>query len=285
MKFGLHSVNLHTCGYPENAMRLARAAEAAGFDSLWVADHVVLPDPPLPQRPMAADMRLLDPVVMLTFYAAHTTRIRLATGVIVLPQRNPLVLAKQLASLDVLSNGRLMFGLGVGWCEPEFQALGVPFEHRGSRGDEYLAAMRAIWTQENPAYQGRYVAFAGVKAQPQPVQRPTPPIIIGGRTTAAFRRAVEHGHGWYGFGLSVEQTAQDIEALQKAAQRYRRPADLGQLEISITPPSYDIEPATVERYAAIGVDRLVLRPQPTLDGPGLEQFVVTTARALGIRAS
>lgn len=284
MKFGLHSVNLHTCGYPETASRLARAAEAAGFESLWVADHVVLPDPPLPERPMAADMRLLDPVVMLTFYAAQTTRIRLATGVIVLPQRNPLVLAKQLATLDVLSNGRLMFGLGVGWCEPEFRALGVPFEHRGSRGDDYLAAMRAIWTQPHPAYDGHYVAFASVKAQPQPVQRPTPPIIIGGRTPAAFRRTIEHGHGWYGFGLTVEQTAQDIEALQKAAQRYRRPADLGTLEISLTPPGYDIDPATVERYAAVGVDRLVLRPRPTLDAAGLEQFVAMTARTLGIQA-
>jgi probable F420-dependent oxidoreductase len=282
MKFGLHSVNLHTCGYPETAARLARTAEAAGFESLWVADHVVLPDPPMPQRPMAPDMRLLDPVVMLTFYAALTTRIRLATGVIVLPQRQPLVLAKQLASLDVLSNGRLMFGLGVGWCEPEFRALGAPFEHRGSRGDEYLAAMRAIWTEEKPAYHGRYVSFAGVQAQPQPVQRPTPPIIVGGRAPEAFRRAVMYGHGWYGFGMNVEQAAQDIEALQKAEQRYRRPADLGKLEISITPPGYDVDPGSVERYAAVGVDRLVLRPQPTLDAAGLEQFVATTARTLGL---
>jgi probable F420-dependent oxidoreductase len=282
MKFGLHSVNLHSCGYPETASRLAQAAEAAGFESLWVADHVVLPDPPMPQRPMAPDMRLLDPVVMLTFYAALTTRIRLATGVIVLPQRQPLVLAKQLATLDVLSNGRLMFGLGVGWCEPEFRALDVPFEHRGSRGDEYLAAMRAIWTQEKPVYQGRYVNFAGVQAQPQPVQRPTPPIIVGGRAPEAFRRAVEHGHGWYGFGMSVEQAAQDIEALHKAEQRYRRPTDLGKLEISITPPGYDMDRGIVERYATVGVDRLILRPQPTLDGAGLEQFVATTARSLGI---
>jgi probable F420-dependent oxidoreductase len=284
MKFGLHSVNLHTCSYPETAAQLARAAEAAGFESLWVADHVVLPDPPLPERPMSPTMRLLDPVVMLTFYAALTTRIRLATGVIVLSQRQPLVLAKQLASLDVLSNGRLMFGFGVGWCAPEFQALGVPFEHRGSRGDDYLAAMRAVWTQEKPAYQGRYVTFAGVQAQPQPLQRPTPPIIVGGRTPAAFRRAVEHGHGWYGFGLKVEQTAQDIEALQKAEQRHRRPAELGRLEISITPPGYDIDPATVERYAAVGVDRLVLRPEPALAGVVLERFVITTARSLGISA-
>jgi probable F420-dependent oxidoreductase len=282
MKFGLHSVNLHTCGYPETAARLARAAEAAGFESLWVADHVVLPDPPLPQRPMAPDMRLLDPVVMLTFYAALTTRIRLATGVIVLPQRQPLVLAKQLATLDVLSNGRLMFGFGVGWCEPEFRALDVPFEHRGSRGDDYLAAMRAIWTQEKPAYHGRFTSFSGVRAQPQPAQRPTPPIIVGGRAPAAFRRAVEHGHGWYGFGLNGEQAAQDIEALRKAEQRYHRPADLGKLELSITPPGYDIYPATVERYAALGVDRLVLRPRPDLPGVVMERSVVTMAKTLGL---
>jgi probable F420-dependent oxidoreductase len=283
MKFGLHSVNLHTCGYPETATRLARAAEAAGFESLWVADHVVLPDPPMPQRPMAPDMRLLDPVVMLTFYAAHTTRIRLATGVIVLPQRQPLVLAKQLASLDVLSNGRLIFGLGVGWCEPEFQALGVPFEHRGSRGDDYLAAIRAIWAQEKPSYQGRYVTFTGVQAQPQPVQRPTPPIIIGGRAPEAFRRAVEHGHGWYGFGMDVEQTAREVEMLRQSEHRYHRPAELGKLEISITPPGYDMDATTVKRYAAAGVDRLVLRPQPTFDSAGLEQFVVTTAQTLGMQ--
>jgi probable F420-dependent oxidoreductase len=231
---------------------------------------------------MDPDMRLLDPVVMLTFYAALTTRIRLATGVIVLPQRQPLVLAKQLASLDVLSNGRLMFGLGVGWCAPEFQALGVPFEHRGSRGDDYLAAIRAIWAEEKPAYQGRYVTFAGVQAQPQPMQRPTPPIIVGGCTPEAFRRAVEHGHGWYGFGLDVEQTAQVIKALRQAEQHCRRPAQLGKLEISITPPGYEIDRSSVQRYAAVGVDRLILRPQPTLEAAGLEQFVTTTAQTLGM---
>ncbi len=131
MKFGLHSVNLHTCGFPDAAARFGRAAEAAGFESLWVADHVVLPDPPVPGRPMPPDMRLLDPIVALTFLAAHTSRIRLATGVIILPQRQALVLAKQLASLDVLSNGRLIFGLGVGWCEPEMRSVGAPFADRG----------------------------------------------------------------------------------------------------------------------------------------------------------
>ena len=181
MKFGLHSVNLHTCSYPDAAARLARAAEAAGFESLWTADHIVLPDPPLPGRPMPPDMRLLDPIVSLTFLAAHTSRIRLATGVIILPQRQAVVLAKQLASLDVLSNGRLVFGLGVGWCEPEMRASGASFSERGRIADDYLAAMRAVWTQAKPAHHGKYVSFEGVQAMPRPVQTPIPIVVGAGR--------------------------------------------------------------------------------------------------------
>ena len=193
MKIGLHSVNLHGCANPEAAAAIGRAAEAAGFESLWVADHVVLPDPPVPGRPMPPDQRLLDPIVALTFLAAHTTRIRLGTGVIILPQRQALVLAKQLASLDVLSKGRLIFGLGVGWCEPEMRAVGAPFAERGRVADDYLAAMRAVWTQPKPSHKGPYVSFDGVQATPRPVQMPTPPIVVGGRTRPAYRRAVTQG--------------------------------------------------------------------------------------------
>src|SRR5438477_1822302 len=174
MKFGLHSVNLHTCAYPDAGARFARAAEAAGFESLWVADHVVLPDPPVAGRPMAPDMPLLDPIVALAFIAAQTSRIRLATGVIILPQRQAVVLAKQLASLDVLSNGRVIFGLGVGWCEPEMNATGASFKDRGRIGDDYLAAMRALWTQAKPAHRGPFVSFEGIQAMPRPVQNPIP---------------------------------------------------------------------------------------------------------------
>ena len=285
MKFGLHSVNLHTCGYPDAAARIGRAAEAAGFESLWVADHVVLPDPPVAGRPMAPDMRLLDPIVSLTFLAAHTQRIRLATGVIILPQRQALVLAKQLASLDVLSNGRLIFGLGVGWCEPEMRSVGAPFAERGRVADDYLAAMRVVWTQPKPSYNGPYVAFDGVQAMPRPAQAPVP-IVVGGRTPPAYRRAVTQGHGWYGFGMSVDDTQKVLAALRDTAKKHSRPAELGRLEISITPPGFDVpDRTTIDAYAAAGVDRLVLRPRPEMNAAALERFAAETGRALGLRAA
>jgi probable F420-dependent oxidoreductase len=286
MKFGLHSVNLHSCSYPDAAARVGRAAEAAGFESLWVADHVVLPDPPVPGRPMAPDQRPLDPIVALTFLAAHTTRIRLATGVIILPQRQALVLAKQLASLDVLSNGRLIFGLGVGWCEPEMRSVGAPFADRGRVADDYLAAMRAVWSQPKPSYLGPYVSFDGVQAMPRPVQTPTPEIVVGGRTTPAFRRAVTQGRGWYGFGLDVNETQKLMDGLREVGKKHSRPAGLGRLEISVTPPGYDVpDKATRDAYAAAGVDRLILRPRPDMDSDALERFALETGRAVGLKAA
>jgi probable F420-dependent oxidoreductase len=229
-------------------------------------------------------MRLLDPVVALTYLAAHTSRIKLGTGVIILPQRQALVLAKQLASLDVLSNGRLIFGLGVGWCEPEMRSVGAPFKERGRVSDDYLAAMRAVWTQPKPAHHGSYVTFEAVQAMPRPVQAPIP-IVVGGGTPPAYRRAVGQGHGWYGFGLDVETTRKRVSALQEAAKTTKRPAELGPLEISVTPPGYDVpDRATIDAYAQAGVHRLILRPQPTMDAAALERFASETGRALGLAA-
>src|SRR5262250_3849946 len=164
MKFGLFSINAYAAVEPRTLVRVARAGEAAGFESLWGGEHVVLPDPQAPPSPMAPTDAILDPVIALTYAAAVTTRVRLGTGIIILPQRNPLVLAKELASLDVLSGGRLIFGIGVGYLEPEFRALGAPFENRGAVADEYLAAMRAIWTEAVPSYRGRFAAFERVQA-------------------------------------------------------------------------------------------------------------------------
>jgi probable F420-dependent oxidoreductase len=282
MKFGLHSVNLHSCAYPDAVARLGRAAEAAGFESLWVADHVVLPDPPLAERPMAPDLRLLDPIVSLTFLAAHTTRILLGTGVIILPQRQALVLAKQLASLDVLSSGRVIFGLGVGWCEPEMRSVGVSFPERGRIADDYLAAMRAVWTQPKPTYRGKYVSFEGVQSMPRPVQA-TMPIVVGGRTAPAFRRAVTQGHGWYGFGLDVPATEKFVAALHDTAKRHPRPPELGRLEISVTPPQPGVpDKAMLDAYSVAGVDRLILRPSPEMDASALERFAAEAGKSLGL---
>jgi probable F420-dependent oxidoreductase len=193
---------------------------------------------------------------MLTFLAAHTTRVKLGTGVVILPQRNPLILAKQLASIDELSNGRLLFGLGVGHLQPEMEALGVPFNRRGAIGDEYLAAMHALWHQSKPAYQGKYVAFSNVQAHPQrDVQ-----LVVGGHSPAAYRRAVKHGRGWYGYSLEPDAAEGCIAGLQAAAAEVDRPAALGELEISISPPRGIVDRDTVARYAALGVKRLILLP-------------------------
>src|SRR5258708_9889787 len=239
LALGLFSMTTGPCSHPEGAARVARAAEAAGFDSLWGGEHVVLPDPQAPPSPLAPEDRITDPIVALAFLAAHTTRIRLGTGIIIiiLPQRNPLVLAKQLATLDVFSGGRLIFGVGVGYLEPEFRALGIPFETRGPMTDEYLAAMRTIWSQERPAYRGRFVAFENVQAHPQPVQRPGPPIVVGGHTPAAFRRAVEQGRGWDGFALHQARVPPCLDRPRDAGGPYERPAPRRPPQISAGPRS------------------------------------------------
>ena len=282
MSFGLFSMNIGPCSTPETATRVARAAEDAGFDSLWVGEHVVLPDPRVPPSPLNPEDPILDPVVALTFLAAHTRTVRLGTGIIILPQRNPLVLAKALASLDVLSGGRLIVGVGAGYLEPEFRALGIPFEHRGPRTVEYLDAMRAIWSAPAPAYEGRFAAFANVQARPRPVQQPHPPIVMGGNSPPAYRRAVLHANGWYGYALDLEATAAAIAGLRRAAERYGRPTTLGEMEISVTPRG-PVDAETADRFAALGVHRLILLPRGARDGDEVEHFVSEAGRALSGR--
>jgi probable F420-dependent oxidoreductase len=256
MKIGLYGINLGPCADPQAAASVAKAAEEAGFESVWTAEHVVLPDPQVPPSPVPADTRFLDPAVSLAHLAAHTGTIRLATGIIILPQRNPLVLAKEMASVDVLSGGRLVFGIGAGYLQPEFEALGIPFEDRGERTDEYIEAIRALWTQESPRFDGRFVSFGGIDAQPRPVQEPHPPIVVGGMSPPALRRAVRQGNGWYGFALDVDATAACVAGLREAQQRVERPAELGSLEISVT-PSVPLDPDTLRRFQDLGVERLV----------------------------
>jgi probable F420-dependent oxidoreductase len=274
VEIGLFNVNAGACSTPENVVRIATLAEDLGYESLWVGEHVVAPSPRVPPSPIDPTHPMLDPMVALAFIAAVTERVKIATGIVILPQRNPLVLAKQVASLDVLSRGRLLLGLGVGYLEPEFRAVGVPLEDRGQRSTEYLEAMQQLWSSPEPAYEGKYVAFSGIDAYPRPVQPTGPPIVIGGRSAAAYRRAVALGNGWYGWGLTVEATTEVLAGLVAAAASVDRPSSLGTLEITVTPPQgAEIDKATAARYADLGVDRLVVNPPTGADIEAVAAYV------------
>jgi probable F420-dependent oxidoreductase len=271
---GLFAINSHACAAPQAAAEVAALAERLGYDSLWAGEHVVVPAPRVPPSPMEPEEPILDPLVALAHLAAHTQRIRLGTGIIILPQRNPLVLAKQVASLDVLSGGRLILGVGVGYLEPEMQAIGVPMEGRGSRADEYLAAMRALWEQDAPAHQGEHVRFENVDAHPRPVQRPLP-VVVGGHTRAAHRRAARDADGWYGFLVGLRAMAEQREGLRAAISEAGRERPL---HVSVTPPRI-LDPSVVAEYAELGVNRLIVTPPPNLPLDELIEFVERNAPA------
>ncbi len=279
MKLGYFGIGSGPCAEPDAAIRAARAAEAAGFESVWTGEHVVLPSPRVPPSPVPAEFPMLHPSVVLAFIAAATQTLRLGTGIVILPQRNPVVLAKELASLDVLSGGRLIFGLGVGYLKPEFDALGVSFRDKGARTDEYIDAIRALWTQPAPSFKGRFVSFEGVDAQPRPVQRPHPPVVIGGMSKGALARAVARGNGWYGFALDVDATARCVEGLREAAKRIERPAELGPLEISVT-PAVGLDRDTLKRFEDLGVQRLIPLSRAR-NGDEVVEFIERTAESLG----
>jgi probable F420-dependent oxidoreductase len=246
--------------------RIAPLAESLGYESIWMGEHVVVPDPWVEPSPMQPSDPILDPLVALAFAASITERMRLATGIVILPQRNPLVLAKQLASLDQVTGGRLLFGMGVGYLEPEMSAIGVPMERRGTRAVEYLLAMRALWERERPAFEGEFVRFSGVNAHPRPLQTPLP-VVMAGHSAAAHRRAARHAQGWYGFFLDLETTAAQIEGLDAALADAGRNSD--GFEITVTPRGR-IDAETVASYGELGVDRLVLVPRTDVE---LETFV------------
>ena len=278
MKFGLFGINNGALADPDSSVRAARAAEAVGFDSVWTGEHVVLPDPQKPPSPAPPRLPMLDPAVALAYVAAHTSTIALATGIIILPQRNPLVLAKELASLDVVSRGRLWFGYAAGYLHQEFAALGIPFDDRGARCDEYLDAMLELWDSESPTFAGETVRFSGIDAHPRPVQRPHPRLIVGGRSAPALRRTVRRANGWYGFALSPDAVATCIAGLERAAAEVDRPAELGELELTVTPPAGPVDAETVDRYRQLGVARLVMLPRAG-DTESIIQFVTETAEA------
>jgi probable F420-dependent oxidoreductase len=273
MRFGLFGINFGSCADPDVQRRAVLAAEEVGFESVWTGEHVALP---IEGNPVAtpAETPFLDSVVSLTRVATLTTRLRLGTGILVLPHHNPILVAKTLASLDVLSGGRVIAGFAAGYAEPEFRALGVRFERRGAITDEYLRAIRTLWTAEVPAFEGRHARFAGIRFEPKPVQRPHPPIVVGGTAPPALARAAREGDGWYGFALTVAKTAPIVAEL--ARLRRELAPERPPLEISLT--TFErLTPELVADAERAGIHRLIVFPLV----PAAE--LETTVRELGAR--
>jgi probable F420-dependent oxidoreductase len=221
VQVGLFALGLGAGAHPDVIADVARAAERTGVATLWAAEHVVLfdrygsayPYSPTGAFPLGAEADWLDPFIALTFAAAHTSRIRLATGICLVPEHNPLILAKQVASLDRVAGGRFALGVGIGWSAEEFQALGIPFERRAARTRESIEVMRKLWSPGVASHHGEFVRFENAGSFPKPVQGARVPVIFGGESEAALRRVAEYGDGWYGFNLDPAGAADKIARL------------------------------------------------------------------------
>lgn len=251
---------------PEQMTAVAQRAEALGFESVWVAEHLVIPAQIRSRYPYAADgvppinpaTPLLDPLLVLMQVAARTERIRLGTNVYILPLRHPLAVARMAMTLDLLAQGRFIFGIGVGWLEEEFEAAGVDFATRAGRTREYVRAIRVLWTEPEPSFAGRYVSFGPLKFEPKPAQKPHPPIVFGGESAAALRRAAALGDGWYGVGhtpLTAGEQVARLRALLTEAERPDAP-----FEITVSHGASELTVDDVARYAEAGVHRVVSLP-------------------------
>ena len=267
MRIGLAAIGIGSGARPAVLRAVATSAEAAGFASLWAGEHVVLVDRPASRYPYAEDGQLavpsdtdwLDPLIALSVAAAVTQTIRVATGVLLLPEHNPVLVAKQAASLDRLSGGRVALGVGIGWSAEEFAALGVPFARRSARTAEYVAAMRRLWADEVATYKGEFVNFEAVRSYPKPNVAQIP-IFVGGNGDAALRRVAQWGDGWYGWNLSPTETAERVEVLRRlCAEHGRDPSDL---EIVIAPFTRPTEPEDLPGLAALGVTEVVIVAEP-----------------------
>lgn len=268
MKFGIMFANV-LFGDGDGAKAIATAADDLGFESIWTVEHVAVPKDyksPYPYSPSGKmggpdDMSIPDPFTWLTYIAAVTKNIKLATGVAILPQRNVIYTAKELATLDQLSGGRVILGAGAGWMKEEFDVLGVPFDDRGKRMDEYIAALRVIWGDESPTFHGDFVDFTDTYVRPQPVNKRIP-IHIGGHTNRAARRAGEIGDGFFP-GAQGDELAHAIQHMRLCAEKAGRDPD----SIEVTAGGA-MDPAGVEKLRELGVSRVVIPPL-AMDADGI----------------
>ena len=311
MEYGLTMPGRGPLSTPETLVKMAKHAEELGFDSLYLGDHIVVPtgiNSPYPytatgEFPGAGSGAFLEQITTLAYLAGHTSKIKLVTSVLIVPHRNPLVAAKSLATLDYLSGGRLVVGIGVGWMKEEFQALGIPpFEERGAVTDEYIRAFKELWTSDAPTFKGKYCEFSNIHFLPKPVQKPHPPIWVGGESRPALRRAAELADGWYPLGSNPTfpmgtpaQLKAGMERLDTYAKRFGR--SLSDIEVTYRTQQYELKgsgafsgngreaftgtadeiASDVRGYDEMGVKRLIIdfiRITEDLDEVmgGMEQF-------------
>ena len=274
MKIGLMFANAGPFAFPDALAHLARTAEAAGVESLWAVEHVVIPVgykstypyDPSGKIPAPDSIPLPDPLISLAYAAALTKTIRLATGILILPQRHPLYVAKEAATLDVLSGGRLILGIGVGWLAEEFQALGIPFEERAARTAEMVRAMRSLWKEAPEAFEGRFFRWPPLESHPKPVQRPGVPIVVGGHTDLAARRAARYGDGFFPGVAEPEKLRHLLGVLREECAKVGRDPKA----IEVTAAAYVLDRDALGRFRDLGVQRLVTMP-PGFDPESVER--------------
>jgi probable F420-dependent oxidoreductase len=268
VKVGLFAMGIGTGARPLTVRRIAETAERVGFSTLWVGEHVVLFDQHESKYPysddgafaVAANADWLDPFITLTYAAAVTSKIRLATGICLLAEHNPLIVAKQVATLDRFAGGRFVFGVGIGWSAEEFAALGIPFERRAQRTIEYLTLMRRLWVEDEVSFHGEFVNFDRARSFPKPAQGGNIPIFFGGESLPALRRVAAHGTGWHGFNLNPAEAKAKVEKLHGLMKERGRKNS--EVEIAVAPYRKRIEPDDLKRYRDAGVDEIVVVTTP-----------------------
>jgi probable F420-dependent oxidoreductase len=285
MKIGIDPINVGVSD-PEAMLALARKVEEVGFESVFTFEHVIVPEryesrypySPRGKMPIGNETPFVDPLVALAYVAGGTKTLKLGTGVNILPQANPLLLAKQAASLDLVSGGRLLLGLGVGWLAEEYAALGVPFERRGARFDDYVRAMKKVWSGELVEHESDFVRWSGFRSHPRPAQRPHPPILIGGASDRALARVVELGDGYIAPNKDVAELEGLVAKLNAAAEAAGR--DPASIEITAK-WVFVKEPEAASKLRDLGVARAIV-PLRTLPDPdpfvGLEELAERLAR-------
>jgi probable F420-dependent oxidoreductase len=288
MKFGIMFANAGPFGFPDQLANLARTAEEVGIESIWTVEHVVVPIDYRSKYPYSESGRMpgpesipiADPILPLAFAAALTKTLRLATGVVILPQRHPTYVAKEIATLDVLSGGRAILGVGIGWLQEEFDAVGVPFKERAPRTNEAIQAIRSLWKETGEAFHGKFYKWEPVESNPKPVQKPGVPIIVGGHAEGAARRAARYGDGFFPARGDHQTLTKLLAVAREECGKIGRKFE----EIEITTGTGGSSPSAsaggldldvVRRYQDLGVARLILAP-PGFDADavrqGLHQF-------------